>query len=319
MFEEVRSSDVDQDSYLRYLMCCLNLFMMIIGFILMFLIIYFDSIFNLIDNEFLPKHTKIILFASLVLIFNSIIRPLDIIINEWKNHLSFLKIFRHLQENNKSKHGLTRKNYKKLSILSNLVNLMLIRGSIPTLASSLTFVVIYIAIKSNKLSFYLFTLLFIYLAFMVALTFMLVSSMAVLTLYYFTLLFDQINNKIEEIYLRSNFSVTIKDQTNLLRLIEEHDLKAQDVKRLNQISLTCLVFFIIMALMQIIPLNLLLQTDVWYQQIIYSIYLFSTLGFGFGAHFVYSIQISSAHKPYKIIYKILVRQKLKLKLKWKVF
>ena len=92
---------------------------------------------------------------------------------------------------------------------------------------------------------------------------MLGSSMAVLTLYYFTLLFDQINHKIQAIYLQSNFSVTIKDQMNLLRLIKEHDLKAQDVKRLNQIvSLTCLVFFIIMALMQIIPLNLLLQTDV---------------------------------------------------------
>ena len=122
MFEEVRSSDVDQDSYLRYLMCCLNLFMMIIGFILMFLIIYFDSLFNLIDNEYLPKHTKIILFASLVLIFNSIICRLDVIIEEWKNHLSFLKFFRHLQENNKSKHGLTQKNHKKLSLLSNLVN-----------------------------------------------------------------------------------------------------------------------------------------------------------------------------------------------------
>ena len=98
----------DEFNFKRYLMCCLNLFMMIIGFILMFLIIYFDSLFNLIDNEYLPKHTKIILFASLVLIFYSIICRLDVIIEEWKNHLSFLKFFRHLQEN-KSKHGLTQK------------------------------------------------------------------------------------------------------------------------------------------------------------------------------------------------------------------
>ena len=309
----------DEFNFKRYLICCLNLFIMIIGLILMFLIIYFDSLYNLIDNKYLPKHTKIILFASLVLIFNSIICRLDIIIDEWKNHLSFFKFFRPLHENNKSKHGLIRKNYKKLSLMSNFANLMLIRGSIPTVASLLTLVVIYIAIKSNKLPFYLFTLLFIYLAFMVASTFMLVSSMAVITLYYFTLLFDQINNKIKGIYLRSNFSVTIKDQVNLLRLIREHDLRAQDVKRLNQIvSLTCLVFFIILALMQIIPLNLFLQTDVWYQQIIYLIYLITSLGFCFGAFFIYSMQIITAHKPYKTTYKMLRKQKLNLYFKWKV-
>ena len=74
-------------NFVRYLICCINLFIMIIGFMLMFLIIYFDSLYNLIDNEYLPKHTKIILFAWLVLIFNSIICRLDIIIDEWKNHV----------------------------------------------------------------------------------------------------------------------------------------------------------------------------------------------------------------------------------------
>ena len=87
----------------------------------MFLIIYFDSLYNSIDNEYLPKDTKILLVASLVLIFNAIICRLDIIIDEWKNHLSFFKFFRYLQEDLKSKHGLTQKiikNYQLCQISS---------------------------------------------------------------------------------------------------------------------------------------------------------------------------------------------------------
>lgn len=313
----------EEFNFYKYLICYLNLLIMIIGFLLIFLIINFDPLFHLIDNQFLPKDAKILLVALLVLIFHSIAFRIDVIADEWKNHLSFFKIFYYLQEDIKSRHGLTEENYKKISILSNFLNIMLIKGSIPAIALSLILVVIYIAIRANKLPFYLFTLLFIYLAFMVASTFILLGSMAILTLYYFKLLFDQINDKIEAIYLnytKSDKIITAKDQKRLFKLIKEHDLKAQDIKRLNQmVSLTCLVFFLVLSLMQIIPLNLFLQTHVWYQQIIYLIYLISTLGFGFGAHLVYSIQINSAHKPYKIIYKILIRQKLKLKFKLKVF
>ena len=308
-----------QLNIIRYLICSLELFLMILGFMVLSSLAIFDSLYILIDNEYFPDKIRILAVLALSLLLLSIISRFDFLQGEWKTHLSSYKFFYFLQFDIRSKHGLTKGNYKKLSILAKFIEIVFLKGCVPLICVSIIVIFTYIFIKSNKFLLQFLALFFIYNALMVASTIALLGSLAFMTLYYYKLLFDQINNKIEKIYKRSNSTIVVADQKRLLWLVKQHDLKGQQVNQLNIIfRRTNLVLFIVLALIQIIPLNLYLQTNVLFQKILYLIYLFTSFVFGLGNVFFFSMQIKAAHKPYKTIYCILSKQKLNLYFKWKV-
>ena len=71
--------------------------------------------------------------------------------------------------------------------------------------------------------------------------------------------------------------------------------------------------------MQIIPLNLFIETDVRLEQIMYLIYFFTSLSYGFEVSLLFSMQINSAHKSWKKIYQILkIKHKPNFYFEWKV-
>ena len=162
-----------------------------------------------------------------------------------------------------------------------------------------------------------------YIFVMSASTIGLIGMNGFLFLYYYKLIFDQINHQIEVIEKRSYKTVSLIDQYLLIRLVKKHDLRAQQVKQLNvMVHRSSLMFYVCLASLQTIPLHLFMESEVLIYQIVYVIYLIDTIAFGFGAIFIFSMQINSAHKSHKIIYKILtknlVQHKFSFNFKWKV-
>ena len=295
-----------QLNIIRYLICLLQFFLMIIGFMVLSSLALFDSLYILIDNEYFPRKMKILIVLALLLLLLSIVCRFDFLKGEWKMHLSFYKFHYYLQEDIKSKHGLTEENYKKLSILAKITEIVFLKGCVPFIGVSVIVIFTYIFIRSNKLLLQFLTLFLIYNTLMVASTIALLGSIGLMALYYYKLLFDQINNKIEEICKRSKSTITVADQKRLLWLIKQHDLRGQQVNQLNILfRQTDLVLFVVLALLQIILLNLYLQANFIFQKILYLIYLFTSLVFGLGNVFFFSMQIKAAHKPYKTIYCII--------------
>lgn len=191
------------------------------------------------------------LVVALALLFLSIVIRFDFLKGEWKTHLSFYKFYYHLEQNNSFEHGLTEENDKKLSILAKFTEIIFLKGCVPMICTSAILIMIYIGIKSNKFLFELYVLVFIYDSLLVASTFALLGSIALMTFYYYKLLFDQINGQIHAIYMKSRrlTTLTISDQKRLYRLVKQHDLRGQQINQLNIIfRQTDLVLLIVLAI-----------------------------------------------------------------------
>ena len=225
----------------------------------------------------------------------------------------------YVQEDIKSKHGLTKRNYNKLVVLAKILELFVIKGCIPLVVIVGFIITFYVVIKANLILYYLFVPLVIYIVFYCAITLAIVGVAAIIILYYYILLFDQINARIQLICNQSEYRISTNNLKRLIRLIYKHNSIADLLHQNNFLTRRLLVvFFIILALMQIIPLNLLLKTHVLYMKILYLSFLFTSLSFGFTISYFLSLQISIAHKPYKLIYSLSTKQGVSYRSKWKV-
>lgn len=308
----------DEFNVKRYIMVVFDFFIMNISLLWLYLFYKFDSLYKLIDNEFLPQNFKAILIGVMFLLTFSIAIRFDFLMAEWNQKLSLLKLLYYFQEDIISKQGLTQSNKMKLSILAKMVEIIFLKGFVPLIGISLSLGFVYIAIRSNKIVIQLFIPLFIYGVWLVASTYAVVGSIALIGIYYIKLMFDQINHQFEIIYKQSTKYITIRSQRNLFLLMKKHDSIAYYVYNTNFLSRTICVFFIALAFDLIMPLNLYLKANDSITKIFYFIHLITEFSFGFSIAYFLSLQIESAHKPYKIIYKILRKQKFNFYFQWKV-
>lgn len=188
---------------IRYLIGWLHFIFMCLGFFILLAFISIDSLFQLIHSEILPKNFRIILSVGLILLILSFAVRFDILVIEWSNHLKLFQFLYYLF-NNHPKHGLTRQNYLKLSILFKVILLMLYKFLAPLFAILLISVFIYLGIRIDKIAFRLLVPIIIYLIVMVELTVSLITSILVITLYYYKLIFDQLAVQFEAIEKRSS-------------------------------------------------------------------------------------------------------------------
>ena len=147
------------------------------------------------------------------------------------------------------------------------------------------------------------------------------GSICIFEFYYYKLLFDQINDQIEMIYQQTmnDKFILSKYQIRLIYLSEKHNSIGILVEENNlMLRRSCAVYFIVLACAQIIPLNLYLNTNIFFHKMFYLIYMMTFSGLGFFIAYFLSTQIKSAHKPYKIIYKIFSKQRFMFRFKWKV-
>ena len=292
-------------------------FMLFITLMFGISLITFDSMFQLIDNEFFPKNIKRFIILAIVGLIGLTVCRFDLLMAEWNGSISVLKVIYYLQEDIKSKHGLTNSNHKKLATLVKICKIPCI-FAVCFYYIIISSIVLYISIKSNRITLHILTPFLIYDGFLVAITLAFYFGQGILGLYYYFLLFSQINDQIHKIYQKSRWFLTSLDRNRIISLFNEHNLLAIQVHEINfVIRSTLLAFYIILALIQVITLNIILKTDAWIGKLFYFSGLIFVMVFGFGLSYSLSTLTKIAHKPYKIIYKI-IRKPIPLPFKLKV-
>lgn len=115
---------------IRYIICITHFFLVSLGLLIGLFIDINDSLFHSIDNEFLPKNSRILSAVALIIIFLPISVRFDYLNYEWHHHMECYKVFYFMQKDEKEKVGLTEKNYKKFLILAKLIEVTLQLGII---------------------------------------------------------------------------------------------------------------------------------------------------------------------------------------------
>ena len=318
-FTEISSGELN---ILRYLINWVHFILINIVFSILFGLVINDNLYSLIDNEFLSKNTKTILVVCLIGLSLTISIRFDILMNEWHQHLKGLKFIYYLQENLEMKHGLTRRNLLKLSFVTKFMDFGL-RSLVPLLLSSFSIILLYVTILSHRLMLFILYPVFIYFIIALAFTNSFIMVISVLLLFYYKLTFDQLNDQFDSIAKRSLHSVSFIDQIILIRLVKRHNEKAQKLNLVNlMVRRTIGWLYVALAVCQMLPLNLYFEEENIFYKIMYFLYLLSVFFGGFLISLLFSWQIKSAHRPTKIINKILMRDLHKKKLgfyfKWKV-
>lgn len=300
----------------RYLMSILHFVMNCLGVIIAFIVIY--PLYHLIENEYFPKNCQKLLLFGLIDMIMSISMRMDMLFDEWKNKLSVLKFCYYIQNNIKSKHQLNKSNNRKLGIDLKFLEIVLIKGLTVIMVGSVTLNTLYIAFRCDKITFKILSPLIIYWIWCVSFAISIITPVISFTTYYYKLRFDQLNNRFEKI-CKTKDSISINDLKRLILLIRQHDLLSIQIHKTNLwIRRSVGLFFVCVALLQILPLHLIMGTNVLFEQLFYSQYIITAFLFGKAPALLFSIQIESAHKPRKVIYKILT-QNISFRCKWKVF
>lgn len=165
-------------NFIRYLMCWFQFLVLNVSLVCLIIIINNDWFFAFFDNEYFPKNIKPILISLGLIVGLSISIRFDILMAEKNGLISEHKVFYYLQENIRSHHGLTDKNYEKLSIVAKFVKAVLLFWSILIIAITIL-AILYISIKSNRITLQLLTPFFIYICLLVGATLSLVAGMSI--------------------------------------------------------------------------------------------------------------------------------------------
>ena len=295
----------DEFNFKRYLVGWFNLLLMYLGIFLLTLSITNQWFFSLIDNQLIPKNFKIFVFYRILISIIATTFRFDILLAEWNETLIIFKVFYYIQEDIKSKHELTYENHRKFSILAKFLYVVSFKIIHPSIIAFAYLYYLYVAIISNRIIIQLLTPFAFYVFWLLISTVLLAASLGIGVFYYYILVFKQISNQFNLIYNQTLF-FNIKDLKKLILLINKHNLVAGHMNKFNLIiRRTVLVFFVVVAILLIIPLNVYIKSNDKFEQIFCLGIIFVTLLYGFFIASSLSKLIREAHKPYKIIYQIL--------------
>ena len=323
---DLKEIDGNQFNLKRYIIGWLHFIILSLGVFIAILFISNEWLLTLINgNKFLTNKYKII--AVLTILFNAlfpIVIRFDLLMAEKNRNITVLKIFSYLQEDIKSRHCLTKENYKKFSILFKLLIFVSINMTVPFLTALFCCVYLFIAIVSNNILLRLITPIAFYFIW-IAISTTLIGILTFSTIYYYILIFSQINDQINMIYKKSSIFINITNQKKLINLINKHNLTALQIKTLNlTLRRTICALFLIIGVGFVIPLNLITTSNNKFEKIFCISNLFSILVYGFCLSYIMSSLIRIVHKPYKATFKIFRRQNFifntmhNFKFKWAV-
>ena len=284
------------------------------------LIVTSNDFYSMIDGSFLPDFTRTVLLLLLnFFVFASTLRT-DLLIGEISFNLKPLEVFYFLMQNIESKHRLTDANYKKLAILSRIIQ-MIFLNYVSKFLTGLTVVnIVVITINSQRFIFYLLAVLIT--PFYVILIIIMTSCCCVIYIYflYYKLIFDQINDQFKCLFFDSRSKIIFKSKENqLIQLINEHNLAAIQVHKMNLIlRRTSAVMFITYSFAKMITLFLIMNLRDHLMKILIANVFMILLIFGFGVSILYSLQVKSAHKSYQLFHLIVCRYKIRFLLRLKV-
>ena len=139
-----------------------------------------------------------------------------------------------------------------------------------------------------------------------------------ISIYYYKLRFDQINDEIKSI-IQKNDLIPFRDQIKLIILIKKHNQLAEKIYQLNMaMRRTICTFFMIISVILNLSLHLIMDANNSFERSLYGQYIASAILAGFGVALLLSMQIKAAHESSKYFYSILSRQKFMFRFQWKV-
>lgn len=279
-----------------------------------------DDLYSLLDGPFLPDHFRTWISFILIILFLVAFIRTDIMLDEIKFGLQPLEVFYFLMMNLKQKHKLTNSNYKKLAILSRIIQMLILNYVAPILSFLLIFIFVKIMLISKSLA-WILQIIFItpfYLVSVVTIT----SCCCVVYIYYsyYKLLFDQINHQIQSILSHNKTKViNSKMEKQLIYCMNQHNLASIEIHTMNlSIRSTAAIMFITFSLIKIISLYLIMNMKHTLMKVLMANVFIAFFIFGFGLSILYSLQIKSAHQSHQFIHSIVCKYRMRLTLKLKV-
>ena len=279
-----------------------------------------DDMYTLIGSPFLPRHFRTLMFLSSIAAVMLLIVKTDLILGEIKSNLDQFKIFYYLINNIKSKHKLSRKNYKKISILSRITKICSMDYATRFFIIFGNLISIKIAIQCKNLVLQLsLIILGIPMTIIGCFTGASLFFIFYILFYYYKLLFDQISNQFVQFRNRKSLVINKTTEIQLIKLIKEHNLASIQIKEINLLFRRTVAFiFITFSFIKIVSFYLIMHSN----DIILNIVLVNAvvffLIFGFGVSYLFSLQIKSAHQSYQTIHSIVCKYKMRFYFKMKV-
>ena len=230
-----------------------------VGFDLSF--VFSDKMFSLIDVPLsFGKHLKFLLLLGAFIYFLMAVFRTDLVLGEVNYNLNPCKVIYYLMKDLKELHKLNEKNYKKLAILSRSIQFVFMNCITILSVITATIFMIKLAILSWKIFWIWGNIIFILLFILTATTGSSIICLCIIMLYYYTMIFSQINYQIDLIsnqkstfFKRRKLIIDKIKRRQLISLINEHNLAAIEVHKFNLItrrSIACI--FIILAMIKII-------------------------------------------------------------------
>ena len=279
-----------------------------------------DDMYSLIDSPSVPRYFRtflLLLSISSVMILTA---KTDLLLGEIKSNLDQFKIFYYLINNIKSKHKLSKQNYKKISILSRIIQTGSMDYAVRFIIvfGSLLFIKIAIQSKNLVLQFYLI-ICGIPVAIIAYFEAALLFFIFYILLYYYKLVFDQISNRFVRFCNRKSSVINKKTEIELIKLIKQHNLVSVEMNGINLLfRRTAAFIFIVFSFIKIISFYLIMHSN----DIIFTIILVNVVSafsiFGLGLSYLFSLQIKLAHQSYQTIHSIICKYKIRFYLKMKV-
>ena len=278
-----------------------------------------NDLYSFLDGPYLPDHCRVLItLGIIILLFISVLKT-DLLIGEIKFNSKPFEVFYYLMHDVKSKHKMNEKNYKRLAIISRIVQLIMMKYVLHFIFGLVVICNCIVAITSRRLiiAFILATFTPFYL--MINLTATFVCCFLYIYFSYYKMLFDQYNSQFKILISDKSNVISKCKETKLIELINEHNLAAIEIHKMNMIlNRTVAALFLTFSFVKIITLYLIMnikhQIFNLMMQNIFGVFL----TIGLGVSILISLQIKSAHKSYKFVYPIVCRGKMRLQFRFKV-
>lgn len=277
-----------------------------------------DKFYSFIDGPFLPQHFRTLICYAFFMLFLTTSLKTEYLYTEVKfKSKSPFKIFYFLLIN--CDHQLIQKNYKKLSKIIRILEIILIDYGIPFFSILVLMIFMKISFEAKSLVWLLQLILVTPFYIAIALNQLPLICALITVFVYYKMRFDQINHKFEMI-VNNGLKKIKRDENQIIKLIHQHNLLAIEIDHLN----VCMrkgtaMMFITLALIKVITLYLLIKIQELTLIKFLVINVFT--GFfiiGFGLSILYSRQIKSAHQSFKLIHTVVCKYKINFKFKLKV-
>ena len=190
----------------------------------------------------------------------------------------------------------------------------------PTIAVLAAITIGGIAVLSRQSIWYFQAMLLIPVHVLVASTISTTLCIIYIVFTYYKMLFDQINQHIQQILSDGGLKIiTKRKEDQLYTLLYQHNLISIEVHKVNlMLRKTAALLFITFSLIKIVSLYVMINTiNPLMKMLVTNVFVLFFI-FGFGLTYLFSMQIKSAHKSFKTIHSAICKFTMKLPIKLKV-